>query len=571
MIVPRFYQTEALESAYPLIGRKLIVIPTGGGKSYVAGRLATDATLMVGRVLILTHVKELVEQNAKAILQADPLADIGIVCAGLDINELPASLRQFYGRTDAEITIASVQSVYRKLPLWDDVGLIIIDEAHRITPVGGKLYRAVLDHFPNVPLIGLTATPFRMGTGYLHEGEFKLFDEISYEISHHELVELGYLVPFAPQGSDLAYDDEGLKKIGGEFAQSSLNELAKDAEKTQRIVKQLMIRAKDRNHWLIFAMNVKHARVIRDLLATEDVTAGIIYDGMEKDGLDRDTEIFLFKAGIYRALINVNVLTTGFDFPALDCVVLIRPIASIVLFIQCLGRGTRISPDTGKADCLVLDYGGNLSRHGDFSKPTVQPRVPGKKRKQCEPCGEPNTMGARYCAACNVKFKEMFKKCPKCKTELDRSAHQCGACGYQYPINEVNLDENGVTIINEKAIWVDIAAWKAKVGKPFVKFGEENRPNYVVIEYKGVDGVSFSEYIFPESHATRTKFARFWVDHHVRGNSFDEPNDPIRKATYNIPSNSEQTFKRWNELRLPRRVKVIRSGKYYNVLSREFG
>lgn len=561
--VPRFYQTEALDSVYPLSGRKLIVIPTGGGKSYIAGRLATDATLIVGRVLILTHVKELVEQNARAILQADPLADLGIVCAGLNPAELSADLREFYGRTDAEITIASVQSVYRKLPLWDNVGLIIIDEAHRITPVGGKLYRAVLDHFPNVPLIGLTATPFRMGTGYLHEGEFKLFDEISYEISHHELVELGYLVPFATQGSNLAYDDEGLKKIGGEFAQSSLNELAKDAEKTQKIVKQLVGRAKDRNHWLIFAMNVKHARVIRDLLAAEGIPAGIIYDGMEKEGLDRDFEIYMFKAGIYRALINVNVLTTGFDFPALDCVVLIRPIASIVLYIQCLGRGTRTSHATNKVDCLILDYGGNVSRHGDFSKPTVQARIPGKKRKECEPCGEPNTTGARYCAACNAKFKEMFKECPKCKTELDRSAHQCIACNYQYPINEVGLDENGVTIINEKAIWVDIAAWKAKIGTPFVKFGEEPRPNYVVIDYKGVDGVTFKEYIFPESHASRAKFSRFWISHSKLWEN--------GQGSSVVPLTSAEAFKRWNELRLPRRVKVIRSGKYYNVLSREYG
>lgn len=561
--VPRFYQTDALDSVYPLKGRKLIVIPTGGGKSYIAGRLSTDATLLVGRVLILTHVKELVEQNARAILQADPLADIGIVCAGLDPAELPPELRGFYGRTDAEITIASVQSVYRKLPLWDNVGLIIIDEAHRITPIGGKLYRAVLNHFPDVPLIGLTATPFRMGTGYLTEGEHRLFDEICYEISHHELVELGYLVPFATRGSALAYEDEGLKTIGGEFSQASLNELAKDAEKTQKIVKQLVQRARDRNHWLIFAMNVRHARVIRDLLAADGIEAGIIYDGMEKEGLDRDLEISLFKLGIYRALINVNVLTTGFDFPALDCVILLRPIASIVLYIQCLGRGTRICIETGKVDCLILDYGGNVSRHGDFSKPNVREKKPGKKAKECEPCGERNTTGARFCAACGSKFKEMFKPCPKCKVELDRSAQQCHACRYEYPINEVSLDENGVTIINEKAIWVDIATWKAKVNKPFCKFNEEQRPDCVMIDYKGVDGVTFKEYLFPESYAARRNFDRFWIAH---SKMWDKG-----QGSTTLPQTSKQAVENWNELRLPRRVKVIRSGKYYNVLAREYG
>ena len=583
--VPRFYQTEAIDSVQPLEGRKLIVIPTGGGKSYIAGRLASDSVMFVGRVLVLVHVKELVEQDAEAILKADMLADMGIICAGIDPRELSDDLIEYLGRLDADITVASVQSVYKKLQYWDDIGLIIVDEAHRITPVGGKLYTAVFKRFPDVPVVGLTATPFRMGTGYLHKGDNALFDAIAYEISHAELVELGYLVPFANKGSDLAYDDEKLKKVGGEFSQASLAKLTKDGAKTRKIVSQFVQRARERNHWLVFAMSVRHAKMIKEFLAEEGIEAGIIYDDMHKDGLSRDDEIALFKMGIYRALINVNVLTTGFDFPALDCVVLCRPIASPVLFIQCIGRGTRLSPDTGKMDCLVLDYGGNVARHGDFSSPDITPVKKSKKRKECENCGERNTTGARQCAACGHKFIEMFKKCPSCQIFIDRSAQECTkgfqivtvegsnryqnaeGCGHTWPVNEINLDEDGKTVINNSAIWVDLETWKAKATTPFVKAGEEHRPDYVLITYKGIDGVTFKEYIFPESHATRPKFSKFWIEHHRNGSNYEGDR---RKDVYNIPGSSGETDRRWKELRMPRRVKVIRQGKYYNILAREF-
>lgn len=553
---PRYYQIEALDSVQPVKGRRLIVIPTGGGKSYVAGKLASDNTLFVGRVLVLVHVKELVEQNAAAVMKADMLADMGIVCAGIDPNELDDELVECLGRMDADITVASIQSIYKKLHHWDDVGLIIIDEAHRITPVGGKLYTAVMNRFPDIPVVGLTATPFRMGTGYLHKGEHALFDEIAYEITHPELVEQGYLVPFSAKGSELAYDDTNLKKVAGEFSQASLNELTDDGAKTRRIVKQFIQRASERNHWLVFAMNVRHAQMIREFLHEEGVEAGIIYDGMAADGLSRDDEIDLFKMGIHRALINVNVLTTGFDFPALDCVILCRPIASPVLFIQCIGRGTRLSPDTGKKDCLVLDYGGNVARHGDISRPDISPATKSAKRKECEACGERNTMGARRCAACGSPFAEMFKDCPKCKMTLDRSAQKCFGCGYSYPINEINLDEDGKTIINNKATWIELHTWRAKCVTPYAKPGENQRPDYILIKYTGIDGVRFDEYIFPNSYANRPQFERFWREH--KGVMTPEP------------SNAMMADKRWKELTMPRRVRVIRDGKYFKVLGREF-
>lgn len=550
---PRFYQTEAIDSIHPLTPgcRKLIVVPTGGGKSYILAKIAIDNSPILGRVLVLVNVKELVEQNAAAIYREDQLADMGIVCAGIDPRELSPELVEFLGSLDAEITVASIQSVYKKLEYWDDVGLILIDECHRITPVGGKLYRAVMDRFTNVPIIGLTATPFRVGHGYLHKGEHKLFDEIAYEITMDELIELGYLAPFATRGSDLAYSDEGLRKVAGEFSQKDLDRLTEDGAKTRRIVKQFVQRAKGRKHWLIFAINVRHARLIRQFLEEEGVSAGVVYDGMEKEGRKREDEIDLYRLGVYTALINVGVLTTGFDHPPTDCIILCRPIGSPVLFIQCIGRGSRTSHATGKVDNLVLDYGGNISRHGEFSRPDIKPPKPGKKTKACEACGEMNSQAARHCEACFNKFPDMFKDCPKCSVELDRSAQECTKCGYTYPINEMNLDEDGKTIIQNEAVWVPLDNWTLKVHQPM----DKDRPECVLINYKGVDGVTFKEYIFPESFGARPKFERFWRDHSGKANGF--------------PETSKEAVARKRELKIPKRVKVIRQNQYYNVLARE--
>ncbi len=208
----RPYQEDAVAAVYPLDAgqRKLICIPTGGGKSLIAARLASDAALF-GRVLIITHVRELVEQNEEDLRKLSPELDIGVYCSGLERYD-----------TTKTITIAAIQSIYKRLLDWIDVDLIIVDEAHRISPQGGKMYRAVLDAFKHIPIVGLTATPFRMGTGYLHKGEHAIFHELSYEVPYDQLVAEGWLAPFAEKGSELAYDTSKVHIKAGEFAQGEI-------------------------------------------------------------------------------------------------------------------------------------------------------------------------------------------------------------------------------------------------------------------------------------------------------------------------------------------------------------
>lgn len=544
MLQLRPYQHLAVDSVYPLDAksRKLVVIPTGGGKSLISAKLSDNETALGGRVLVLTHVQELVSQTAKELARLDPDLDVGIFCAALKRKE-----------TDNAVTVASVQSVYKCLEYWFDVDLIIIDEAHRITPVGGKLYRAVLRQFPHVPIIGLTATPFRDGTGYLHEGEYKLFDEISFEISYDELINLGYLVPFAQKGSDLAYDPANVRKNRGEYNQKDLDKLV-DVPKTRRIIEQFVKRSQGRHYPLVFAINVRHAKIIRQIFAEDhNLHCAIVYGDMSRDELERSTEISDFENGLADVLVNVGILTTGYDFRPIDCIGLFCPIASPVKYIQCCGRGTRISPETSKRDCLLLDYGGNVTRHGNFWEPEIKTK--GKDKgpvKYCGDCGEKTSISTRRCACCNTKFPEMFKRCPDCDEEFDISAQTCDVCGYEWPIKEDKLDESGTQILPNRLTWLTVEGANYR---PHRKGGSTH--TCFVSEYKTVEGGMVPEYVFPEFRAARRNFELWW--------RFHTP-DSRRPA----PKTAGEAYGRRAELAIPRKICVIRSGKFFVIKQKDF-
>lgn len=539
----------------PPKGRKLIVVPTGGGKSLIGAQICLDEVAF-GRVLMLTHIKELVEQNESELRGLAPELDIGVYCSGLKRWEW-----------NADIVIASVQSIYKKLDELDSITLIVIDECHRITPVGGKMYRAVLEHFPGIPVIGMTATPFRTGTGYLApvpndqgvigpKTDNMIFDQIAYSIEYETLVAEGHLVPFAKLGSELAYSDEGLHMKAGEFIQAELDTLVDDNAKTKAIIAQIVQRAEERWALLIIAINVRHAYVMQRFFAEHGWAASVVHGNLS--AAERDEATVAFLSGLYRVEISVGIRTTGFNYPALDCVVLCRPIGSPVLYIQCGGRGTRTAP--GKVDCLLLDYGGNIARFGGFGKIEVKEKSASKDRKKCPSCGESNSLAARRCSVCDAMFPEMFKDCPGCaeyglSTKVDRTTQHCKVCDYYWPINEDGLDEEGKTIIENKALWVDLRSTTFRVHKPKQLHALEAKPDCFVAMHKTIDGATVQEYVFPESFAARTNFEKWWKLH---------------KGTVPAPRTSLEARERRSELVLPQRIHVIRKGKFFNFLGRAF-
>lgn len=198
---------------------------------------------------------------------------------------------------------------------------------------------------------------------------------------------------------------------GGEFIQSELQHAVDKYDITFNALKEAAESAHDRSHWLVFASGVEHAEHITDMLNDMGVPAVAIHSKM--GNAQRDQAILDFKAGKYRAAVNNNVLTTGFDFPAIDCIVVLRPTASTVLWVQMLGRGTRPSPATGKENCLVLDFAGNTRRLGPINDPVI-PRKKGQKGgeapvKICGSCATYNHASARHCAFCGAEFTFQVK------------------------------------------------------------------------------------------------------------------------------------------------------------------
>ena len=382
----RDYQAAAIASVMPLTGRPLIVLPTGSGKSLVNAHLA--ANNFTGQTLCLTHVRELVQQNEAEMRALLPEADIGVFCAGLGRKE-----------SSNQIVIGSVASVFANLERFRGVTECLIDEAHRVSIYRGKMYRDVLRHLGDIPVCGLTATPFRLGTGYLHEGEEAFFDRIAYEVKVNDLIAAGYLAPLystSPEKAQLP--TEGLAKRGGEFTEAALAELVADYELTAAALRDALTRVDGRKSIWVYACNVEHAKMIVRYLRAHGEEAEVIHGELPLH--QRDALLARSISGKLRWLVNVNILTTGANFPSLDCIVVLRPTASPVLYVQIYGRGTRTA--AGKPFCQILDYCGNVARHGMFDDPG---------------CGTPRREPISPCANCGVDFPKAHVACPLCGAE----------------------------------------------------------------------------------------------------------------------------------------------------------
>lgn len=430
ILKPRDYQEYAVDQTgaflfnTPAERCPLILMPTGTGKSVVIARLIERLLTQwySMRVLVLTHVKELVQQNADKMLTIWPNAPMGIVSAGLGRTE-----------TKRQIIFAGIGSVVRR-----DLGrvdVVIIDEAHRISPANKTTYQIYLNELrkknPHVRVIGLTATGFRMGQGSLIE-EGGLFTDACVDMCSYEgfnwFLEQGYLVPPVPRPTETKIDTSGLHLRGGDFIESEITHVLQRDQITERALLETMTLAAGRKKWLIFGSGTQHCKDIHQMLNGFGVSCGIVVSGQK----NRDSEIAAFKAGRYRAIVNNNILTTGFDDPEIDCIVVLRPTASSNLWVQILGRGTR--PDyafrpeetpesrwaaimqSTKWNCLVLDFANNTRRLGPINDP-VMPRKPGQKAgtapiKTCDVCGTENHTRALWCINCynkfsfNVKIKE---------------------------------------------------------------------------------------------------------------------------------------------------------------------
>jgi len=317
-----------------------------------------------GRVLILAHVKELLEQAHEKLLAMAPdlWHRIGVYSAGLKSRD-----------TEHPIIVAGIQSVYRRAAELDRFDLILIDEAHMLPPDGEGMYRTFLEEArvvnPNVRLVGLTATPYRMTTGMIC-GPDNLLNHVCFEVGVRELIVQGYLSVLKSKSGRRKADTAGLHIRGGEFVAGEVEALMDDDALVRPACAEIAAQTQERHAVLIFAAGVRHALHVRRVLGETGHECGFVCG--DTPPCERGEILKRFKDGGLKYLVNVNVLTTGFDAPNIDCVALLRPTNSPGLYYQMCGRGFRLHP--GKSDCLVLDFGGNILRHGPVDALEIKER-----------------------------------------------------------------------------------------------------------------------------------------------------------------------------------------------------
>lgn len=391
-------------------GNPVAVIPTGGGKTPVIARIAHDAvTKWGGRVLILAHVKELLQQAERSLKALAPDLPIGVYSAGLGRKEGANTRRgRLKGMDDPpDVLIAGVQSIFNKACDFDPFNLVIIDEAHLIPPEGDGMYRTLLTDLatinPRVRCIGLTATPYRMSSGFIY-GDDAFLTDVAYEIGVRELVTDGYLSPLISKRGAVC-DTSGLHVRAGEFIEAEAEALM--MENVAPAVDELMVFTAKRKSVLVFCTGIAHATEVANRIARTGFDVRCVFGDTPAD--ERAEYLDQFKAGALKYLVNVNVLTTGFDAPNVDCVALLRPTLSPGLYYQMVGRGFRLAK--GKDNCLILDFGGNVETHG----PVDEIKVKGRK-------------GPR-----NEKGDPPAKTCPQCLSIVSAGYAECPDCGYLFP------------------------------------------------------------------------------------------------------------------------------------------
>lgn len=405
MISLRPYQTEAVRAIYDYFrsqqGNPLIVLPTGAGKSltmaaFIQGAIQQYPTT---RIILLTHVKELIEQDAQAIIHYWPEAPIGIWSAGVG------------QKTKAQITVAGIQSIHGLPAKFGGTDLVIIDESHLVSKKSDTMYGrflAGLRHYnPALKVIGFTATPYRMDSGLLTDGDERIFTDIAYEAHVGQLIKDGYLCPLVAKNGATKADLAGVHTRGGEFVPAELQAAMDKDELIQGALDEVATYAHDRNHILGFCAGVEHAAHCAAAARSRGWTADFVTGDMSAG--ERESKIGAFKSGRIRFLFNAMLLTTGFDAPHIDCILMLRPTKSTGLYVQIMGRGLR--KHHTKENTLVLDFAGNVERHGPIDQIRIKKKREGK--------GEGVSVAP-------------VKECPSCHELLHPSVMLCPGCGHEW-------------------------------------------------------------------------------------------------------------------------------------------
>ena len=481
MIQLRPYQRESIDSLYSYweqtAGHPIIVLPTGTGKSVVLAQFIKEALMWKGtKIVVLTHVKELIVQDYEETMALYPECPAGIYSAGLGRRDI-----------DAQVIFAGIQSIYKRAGELQWADLVIIDEAHLIPENSDTMYRKFLDDLlminPKVKFVGLTATPYRMDSGMLHEGNNALFDDICYDAALADMIDQGYLAPLISKSTTTQLDVSGVGKRGGEFIPGQLQAAVDIESVTKAAIDEVCEYGKGRDGWVLFCSGVDHAFHVRDEIRSRGISCETIVGDTPPE--ERKQLLVDFKAGKITALASMNVLTTGFNAPHVSLLALLRPTGSAGLFVQMVGRGTRTHPT--KENCLVLDFAGNVERHGPVDT------VKANNKKMSDGTGAAPT-----------------KVCPECQSYVLLGANDCQDCGFVFPPPEIKIEAKASTaaIMSAQVVpeihRVTSADYNMheKPGKP---------PSMRVCYRKGFYEVASEWICFQHTGYARTKAVQWWA------------------------------------------------------------
>jgi DNA repair protein RadD len=514
----RHYQRQAVDGLYDYWRRgkgaaPFVEVPTGGGKSLIIAHVCRDVVEAGGRVLVLAHRKELVAQNSAELAEAWPGAPIGVYSAGLRRKEL-----------SAPVTFAGIQSIWRAADRLGRVDLVVVDEAHMIPRKSetqyGQLLAALREASPDLRMVGLTATPYRLDSGRLDEGAGAIFDGCAYTIGVRRLIQEGFLAPIVSKGGVKKIDTSGVKKRGGEWIAGELQAAAMAEGLAEAIVDEVVALGANRQGWMVFSSGVAHAEHIAELLRARGVSVGVITG----ETRDRDEIIAAFKRRELRCIVNCDVLTTGFNAPHVDLIALARATESTSLYVQIVGRGGRICE--GKENCLLLDYGSNVQRHGPIDDVRVVVQGGG------DGTGEAPA-----------------KECPACQGLVATSARVCDYCGHEFPAPDRGANLNPEAYSGRVVgAGVPVAEWWSVDGVSLARHHKPGKPPSLRVDYRcGL--VSVREWVCPEHDGYPQRRYREWAA------QVGVPAvDTVNEALAHVPRVAE--------------IRVIREGKYEKVLMR---
>ena len=373
----REYQAEAVTAAIDWMRQSIepfvIDAATGAGKSHIIAAIAADIHKRTGkRVLCLAPSAELIVQNREKYLATGAQASVFSASAGAKDLRHPV----VFG---SPLTVKNRISRFGK-----EYGLVVIDEAHGLTPTVRDIIAAMKESNPNLRVCGLSATPYRLGTGYIYamqpDGKVNppstcrdpYFTKCVYRVGARDLISQGFLTkPTIGATGTEGYDTAALTlNSRGQFDAEAVDRAYHGhGRKTAAIVADVVAKAQDKRGVMFFAATVRHAQ---EVLASLPPEMSALVTG-ETPKAERDSILRRFKAQSIKYIVNVSVLTVGFDAPHVDLIAILRKTESIGLLQQIIGRGLRISP--GKAECLVLDYTTNLQDHcpdGDLFAPIIK-------------------------------------------------------------------------------------------------------------------------------------------------------------------------------------------------------